>query len=195
MHDAKCPQDTTLPKSTSPEGTTAPARNVLAVANPDDHAGFRLLIPGKVTLGDVDPAIRREWQQPQVARCGTKDPLKIPDRLPTASQALRLRVAGGALWPKEPIDSGNCGEKAEGSPPSAVLLRRTGRQNEEKRRGHGEIGGKRAKLNWPSRERRCSEYVADGAQGGWPAVHSWGRSCQSATNWLARRNRTGPTGG
>ena len=124
-----------------------------------------------------------------------KVPRKIPDRLPTASQPLRLRVAGGALRPRKPIDSGNCGEKAEGSPPSAVLLRRTGRQNEEKRRGHGEIGGKRAKLNWPSRERRRLEYVAGGGQGGWPAMHSSGRSCQSATNWLARRNRTGPTGG
>jgi hypothetical protein len=47
--------------------------------------------------------------------------LKIPDRLPTASQPLRLRVAGGALRPKEPIDSGDrglsgmrAGEKSEG---------------------------------------------------------------------------------
>jgi hypothetical protein len=66
----------------------------------------------------------------------TADPLKIPDWLPTASQALRLRVAGGALRPRKPIDSGDCGEKTEGSPPSAVLLWRTGRQNEEKRRGN-----------------------------------------------------------
>src|ERR1035437_3487713 len=120
---------------------------------------------------------------------------KIPDRLPTSSQAVRLRVACTAPWPKEPIDSGDCGEKAEGSPPSAVLLRRTGRQNEEKRRGNGEVRGKRAKLNPPSRERRRSEYVAGGGQGGWPAMNSRGRSCQSATNRLARRNSTGPTGG
>src|ERR1035437_3029716 len=59
------------------------------------------------------------------------DPLKIPEWLPSTSQATRLRVACRALWPKEPIDSGDSGEKAEGSPPSAVLLRRTGRQNEE----------------------------------------------------------------
>src|ERR1035437_728644 len=104
MHDEACPQDTTLPKSTSPEGTTAPARNVLAVANPDGHAGFRLVVPGKVTLGDVDPAVRQGWQQPQVGRCGTRDPLKIPDWLPTTPQAIRLRVACKALWPKEPID-------------------------------------------------------------------------------------------
>ena len=125
----------------------------------------------------------------------TADPLKIPDWLPTASQALRLRVACRALWPKEPIDSGDCGEKAAGSPPSAVLLWRTGTQNEEKRRENGEIRGKRAKLNRPSRERRRSEYVAGDGQGGWPAMNAWGRSCQSARNWLARRNNTGPTGG
>src|ERR1035437_4037926 len=109
---------------------------------------------------------------------------KIPDRLPTSSQAVPMRVAGGALWPKKPIDSGDCGEKEEGR-----------RQNEEKSRGNGEIRGKRAKPNWPSRERRRSEYLAGGGQGGWPAMITWGRSCQSATNWLARRNSTGPTGG
>src|ERR1035437_4611487 len=54
-------------------------------------------------------------------RFATAAPLKIPDRLPTASQALRLRVACRALWPTEPIDSGDCGEKAAGR-----------RQNEEK---------------------------------------------------------------
>ena len=43
-----------------------------------------------------------------------KVPHKIPDWLPTASQALRMRVAGGALQPRKPIDSGDCGEKAEG---------------------------------------------------------------------------------
>src|ERR1035437_7147289 len=113
-----------------------------------------------------------------------RPPLKIPEWLPTASQATRLRVACGALWPKEPIDSGDCGEKAEGRRP-----------NEEKRGRKGEIRGKRAKLNRPSRERRRSEYVAGGAQGGWPAMNSRGRSCQSSINWLARRNSTGPTGG
>src|ERR1035437_7408760 len=113
-----------------------------------------------------------------------RPPLKIPEWLPTASQATRLRVACGALWPREPINSGDCGGKAEG---------RT--QNEERRRRNGEIRGKRAKLNRPSRERRRSEYVAGGGQGGWPAMSSRGRSCQSATNRLARRNSTGPTGG
>jgi hypothetical protein len=113
-----------------------------------------------------------------------KLPPKIPDWLPTASLAVRLRVAGGALRPRKPLDSGDCGGKAE---------RRT--QNEEKSRGNGEIRGERAKPNRPSRERRRSEYVAGGGQGGWPAMHSSGRSCQSATNWLARRNSTGPTGG
>jgi hypothetical protein len=184
MHDEACPQDTTLPMPTSPEGTTAPARNVLAVANPDDHAGFRLVVPGKVTPGDVDPAVRREWQQPQVGRCGARAPLKIPEWLPTTPQAIRLRVACKARRPREPIDSGDCGEKAEGR-----------RQNEQKRGRKGEIRGKRAKLNRPSRERRRSEYVAGGAQGGWPAMNSRGRSCQSSINWLARRNSTGPTGG
>src|ERR1035437_37163 len=124
-----------------------------------------------------------------------RPPFKIPEWLPTASQATRLRVACGALWPREPIDSGDCGEKAEGSPPSAVLLRRTGRQKAEKRMGNGEIRGKRAKLNRPSRERRRSEYVAGGGRGGWPAMNSRGRSCHSSRNWLARRNSTGPTGG
>src|ERR1035441_8997965 len=95
-------------------------------------------------------------------------PLKIPDRLPTASQALRLRVAGWAPRPTEPTDCGDCGEKEEG---------RT--QNEEKRGRNREIRGERAKLNRPSRERRRSEYGAGGGQGGWPAMHSWGRSCLS----------------
>jgi hypothetical protein len=114
----------------------------------------------------------------------TADPLKIPDRLPTSSQAVRLRVAWRELWPKEPIDIGGWGEKAEGR-----------RKKAEKSRGNGEIGGGRAKLNRPSRERRRSEYVAGDGQGGWPAMNSWGRSCQSTRNWLARRNNTGPTGG
>src|ERR1035437_5482134 len=113
-----------------------------------------------------------------------KVPLKIPDWLPTTSQPVRLRVACRSLWPKEPIDSGDCGEKEEG---------RT--QNEEKRRGNRETRGKRAKVTRPSRERRRSEYVMGGGQGGWPAMNSWGRSCQSAASWLARRNSTGPTGG
>ena len=46
-------------------GDIGPDVNVLAGANPNGRAGFRHVIPGKVTLGDVTPAVGRGWQQPQ----------------------------------------------------------------------------------------------------------------------------------
>ena len=120
---------------------------------------------------------------------------KIPEWLPTTSQATRLWVACGALWPRKSKDSRDCGlsgkqggEKAEGSPPFAVSLRRMERQN-------AEIRGKRAEVNRPSRERGCSERIAGGGQGGWPARNSCGWCCQPPMSWLALRNSMGPTGG
>ena len=57
--------------------------------------------------------------------------IRLPEWMPSTSQATRLQQACSALWPRESKISRDCGEKAEGSPPSAVSLRRTGRQNEE----------------------------------------------------------------
>ena len=111
-------------------------------------------------------------------------PLKIPEWLPSTSQATRLQVACRALWPRKSKDSGDCGISGErGSEKTAGS-----RQNEE-------ISGKRAEVSQTSRERGCSKYVAGAGQGGWPAMHSLGLVCQTSRSWLAWRNSMGPTGG
>ena len=64
-----------------------------------------------------------------------KAALKIPEWLPSASQATRLQVAGRPLWPRKSRDSGDCGEQAAGS-----------WQNREirgKRAAKGKAGGRR----------------------------------------------------
>jgi len=173
------------PQTKAPQSCTILARN--ASFDSDGTPRFNDTALVKTNCCAVEPqspglvgALWELWGSIEVAL----DPLKIPEWLPTTSQATRLRVACRVLWPRAPIDSGVCGEMAEGRWPKA-----------EKSRGNGEIREEMAKLNRPSWERRRSEYVAGGGQGGWPAMNSWGRSCQSATNWLARRNSTGPTGG
>ena len=107
-----------------------------------------------------------------------------PIRYRSNTGVTRLQVACRALWARKSKDSGDCGLSGE-----------RGREKAEESRQNEEIRGKRAELTRPSRERRCSEYVAGGDQGGWSARHSWGLACQPLTSWLARRNSTGPTGG
>src|ERR1035441_3110714 len=95
-----------------------------------------------------------------------------------------LQVACRALWPPKSKDSGDCGLSGQRGSEKAAGTK----QNKE-------ISGKRAEFRRPRRERGCSEYVAGGGQGGWPATHSLGLVCQTSKNWLAWRNSMGPTGG
>src|ERR1017187_9018820 len=95
-----------------------------------------------------------------------------------------LQVACRALWPPKSKDSGDRG-----------LSWKRGGEKAEGREQNEEIRGKRAGVNRPSRERRCSEYRGGDGQGGWLARHSCGLACQLSMSWLARRNSTGLTGG
>src|ERR1035441_8467414 len=80
-----------------------------------------------------------------------RDPHKIPEQYRSNTGVTRLQVACRALWARKSKDSGDCG-----------LSGKRASEKSEGRRQNAEIRGKRAEVNRPSRERRCSEYGAGG---------------------------------